>query len=280
MKNELRTAVYDEHLQLEAYRFEGIIQPFPNHFHEHYVIGFVEQGQRMLSCKNQEHHIRPGDILLFNPGDNHACVQSDDGIFIYSVLNLSKEIMLSLAADVTGRRVLPGFARNVLQDEELFCCLRTLHRKIMHRSADFDKEELLLLLISALIQHCGQPFDACVPECPQEVEAVCSFILQHYSEHLTLEQLCGYAALSKSTLLRAFIRAKGITPYRYLETVRVNAAKGLLARGVPPLDAALQTGFADQSHLTRTFGSFIGLAPGVYREMFSDTNKEELSHGE
>ena len=44
MKKEIRTVVYDEELRLEAYRFEGIVQPFPDHFHEHYVIGFVEGG--------------------------------------------------------------------------------------------------------------------------------------------------------------------------------------------------------------------------------------------
>ena len=43
--------VYDEELQIEAYRFEGIVQPFPNHFHEHYVIGFVEDGQRKWTYK-------------------------------------------------------------------------------------------------------------------------------------------------------------------------------------------------------------------------------------
>lgn len=271
---ELRTAVYDDQLRLEACRFAGIVQPFPNHFHEHYVIGFVEQGRRVLSCKNQEYHIRPGDILLFNPGDNHACVQSDGGVFAYGAINLPKDTMRALAAEVTGQQTLPGFAQNVLQDEELLCCLRTLHRMVLARSADFGKEELLLLLVSTLIQRCGQPFDACVPECPQEVEAVCAFIRQHYAEPLTLDALCCCAALSKSTLLRAFTRAKGITPYRYLETVRINAAKNLLARGVSPLDAALQTGFADQSHLTKMFSRFIGLAPGVYREIFSTADKE------
>ena len=48
MKKETRTVVYDDELRMEAYRFEGIVQPFPNHFHEHYVIGFVEEGQRVL----------------------------------------------------------------------------------------------------------------------------------------------------------------------------------------------------------------------------------------
>lgn len=51
MKKEVRTVVYDDELHIEAYRFEGIVQPFPNHFHEYYVIGFMEDGERILSCK-------------------------------------------------------------------------------------------------------------------------------------------------------------------------------------------------------------------------------------
>ena len=57
MKKEVRTVVYDDELHIEAYRFEGIVQPFPNHFHEYYVIGFMEDGERILSCKNQEYTI-------------------------------------------------------------------------------------------------------------------------------------------------------------------------------------------------------------------------------
>ena len=53
MKKEIRTVVYDDELRMEAYRFEGIVQPFPSHFHEHYVIGFVEKGERVLSCRDR-----------------------------------------------------------------------------------------------------------------------------------------------------------------------------------------------------------------------------------
>ena len=110
MKKETRTVVYDDELRIEAYRFEGIVQPFPNHFHEYYVIGFVENGQRILSCRNQEYTIEKGDIVLFNPGDNHACVQSDNGTLDYRGFNITKEVMLNLAEEVTGRRELPGFS--------------------------------------------------------------------------------------------------------------------------------------------------------------------------
>ena len=274
MQRETRTVVYDEELQIEAYRFEGIVQPFPNHFHEHYVIGFVEDGQRTLSCKNREHPIEPGHVIVFNPGDNHACVQSDDGTFDYRGFNISKSVMLALAKEVTGKRELPGFSQNVIYDDEIICYLRPLHEMVMRGSSDFGKEENLLFLISALLQKYGQPFESCIPECPQEIEKACAFMRRHFSERIYLDQICRYAGLSKSTLLRAFTKAKGITPYRYLETIRINEAKLLLEKGVLPIDTAIQTGFSDQSHFTNYFSSFIGLAPGVYREIFLEKNKD------
>ena len=48
---EQRHVHYDRDLELEAYQLSGIVQKFPNHFHECYVIGFVEGGKRHLWCK-------------------------------------------------------------------------------------------------------------------------------------------------------------------------------------------------------------------------------------
>lgn len=273
MKKEIRTVVYDESLRIEAYRFEGIVQPFPNHFHEHYVIGFVEDGERCLSCRNKEYTIGQGSVVLFHPGDNHACVQADGGTLDYCGFNISKEVMLELAEEVTGKRELPGFSENVICDDEVICYLRPLHEMVMNGDGDFGKEENLLFLLSVLIQKYGQPFERCIPECRQEIEKACRFMEQHFAERICLDQICRQTGLSKSTLLRAFTKAKGITPYRYLETIRVNEAKKLLSSGVSPLDAAIRTGFSDQSHFTNYFSSFIGLAPGVYREIFFEKEK-------
>lgn len=46
MKTTERKIVYDEILKIEAFHLEGIFQPFPNHFHEYYVIGLIEKGKR------------------------------------------------------------------------------------------------------------------------------------------------------------------------------------------------------------------------------------------
>lgn len=278
MRKEIRTVVYDDELRMEAYRFEGIVQPFPNHFHEYYVIGFVEDGARVLSCKHQKYTITKGDVLLFGPGDNHACVQSDGGTLDYRGFNITREVMLDLMEEVTGRSELPGFSQNVISDEEVTCYLRPLHELAMSGSHEFEKEETLLLLISLLVQQYGRPFESCIPAYRDEIEQACQLMERHYAERISLDQMCRCVGLSKSTLLRAFARSRGVTPYRYLENIRIGKAKRLLEQGVPPVEAAMQTGFSDQSHFTNYFNRFIGLSPGVYRDIFK--NAEGLPHEE
>ena len=209
MRKESRTAVYDDKMRLEACRFEGIVQPFPAHFHEYYVIGLVEGGRRCLSCKNQNYTIARGDVLLFNPGDSHACAQRDEGALDYFSFHIDKEIMAGLAEAALGGRILPEFSQSVISDEEIFCCLRSLHRLVMNGSSEFGEERTMRRVMSLLIRRYGQPFEPGADECREEIERACFLIEQNYSRHIDLEQICRLTNLSKSTLLRTFVKEKG-----------------------------------------------------------------------
>ncbi len=283
MKTTERTVIYDKELQMEAYRFQGIFQPFPNHFHEHYVIGFVENGERLLSCKNRDYRIQKGNILLFNPGDNHTCRQSGDTLLDYRGLNIAKEVMLGLTEELTGNQRLPVFSSNVISDEEIASYFCALHKLIMDGSSEFQKEENLLMLISVLIRTYDTPFSCLSEGMMHYREAValsCAYMEEHFSESICLDELCRHAGASRSTLLRAFTKIRGVTPYRYLENVRIHKAKELLQQGVAPAETALRTGFSDQSHLSNYFQRFIGLSPGSYREIFFNDSETERIHHE
>lgn len=270
MKKEIRTICYDNELNLEAYRFEGIVQPFPNHFHDYYVLGFVEAGTRCLSCRNKEYIVRRGDILLFNPNDNHGCTQSDGGTFDYRGINIPKNTILSLSEEIVGERKLFGFSQNVIRDNELKNSLKSLHQMIMFGGERIEKEEMLFVFVSMLMERYGAFPESCITQCHNEIEKACLFMEEHYTEHISLEQLCKCSTLSKSALLRTFTKSKGVTPYRYLQSIRVGKAKILLENGISPTEAALQTGFADQSHFTHYFHMYIGLSPAAYRRIFRE----------
>lgn len=279
MEKAVRTAVYDEALDIEAFRFEGIMQPFENHFHEDYVIGLVEGGKRRLSCKNREYELYPGNVVLFQPGENHACVQSDGETFDYRGLIIPKGVMQEGIQKATGRRLSSEFAENVIRDDETACALRRVHEAVMRKRDKSDREEALLRLLSVLLRKYGRADVVGAPTYTREVEKACEWMGLHFSEKMDLEQIGRRVGISKSTLLRAFVRQKGITPYRYLETIRINAAKALLEQGVPPVEAAMRTGFSDQSHLTRQFVSRIGLSPSAYRYLFLNDKREDETRG-
>lgn len=109
MKKEVRSAVYDQTLRVEAYRFEGIAQPFPSHFHEYYVFGLMEKRGRLLSCGDQDCLIRTGDVLLFNPKESHGCIQEDGNVLDYRCFNIECKVILDLVKEASGRSEFPRF---------------------------------------------------------------------------------------------------------------------------------------------------------------------------
>lgn len=274
-----RTVWYDEELNIEAYRLNRTVQPFPNHFHQYYVIGFMERGNRRVSYMNKDYSAHEGDIILFNPRDSHACAQLGDEPLIYCGLNIKEERMVHITREITGSEKLIRFEGPIVYDEEAACYLRPLHDMIITGSREFAKEENLLLLISLLIQRYSRPAGEYDDEEGTDVEQACRFIEENYRRHMSLDDICRSAGLSKSALLRAFTRHKGVTPYRYLQAVRIGEAKKLLEKGASAAETALQTGFTDQSHFTNCFNTFMGLTPGMYKNIFTGQTERRKEDG-
>ncbi len=268
---EMRTVKYDAELKVEAYHFQGIMQKFPNHFHEHYVIGFIENGHRYLSCKNKAYTIKPGDLVLFNPRDNHTCEQIDGKTLDYRCINIQPDIMSKAVFEITGKEYLPYFSPPVIFHSELVAVLRELHQMLMEEAKDFKKEENFFFLLEQLIEDYTEPAVAGNAGLSPEVREICRFLELHYMDSITLDELCSLTGFSKYYLLRSFTKQMGISPYCYLETLRIDQAKKLLKQGMLPSDAALQTGFSDQSHFSNFFKRFIGLTPKQYMNIFKDT---------
>jgi len=273
VKQEERTVCFDEELGIEAYRFKGIMQKFPNHFHEYYVIGFIESGRRHLSCKNKEYAIGPGDILLFNPRDNHTCEQMDGKTLDYRCINIKPEVMCATVYEITGKNYLPEFSQNVAYESEQVDLLRDLHQMLMEQSLEFGKQETFYFLIAQLLAAYTKSIKTEEKCSSAEIQRACDYMEANFTASITLEALSEVAKLNKYTLLRSFTKERGITPYQYLETIRVNYAKQLLEQGIEPIEAAGQAGFTDQSHFTKFFKNFIGATPRQYQNIFADKDK-------
>jgi AraC family transcriptional regulator len=77
-------------------------------------------------------------------------------------------------------------------------------------------------------------------------------VLAHLDQPIDVATLAGIAGHSRFHFCRVFARSVGMTPHRYVVHLRLQRAVELIREGRSGLaDIAADTGFADQSHLTR-----------------------------
>lgn len=266
---EQRHVYYDRDLGIEAYQLSGIVQKFPNHFHEFYVIGFIEGGKRHLWCKGREYDLRAGDLILFNPRDNHYCAPIGGELLDYRAVNISLEVLSRAAKELTGKESTPHFTQNVVYQSEIAASVGDLYDAILTDAPKLQKEEIFFCLLEQVLQEYAAPFEETgSPEPDEQIKLLCAYMEQHFAENISLNDLLSMTSFGKSYLLRSFTKQLGVSPYRYLQTIRIDKAKKLLEQGVEPIDAAGMAGFSDQSHFTNFFKSFIGLTPKQYQRIF------------
>ena len=119
-------------------------------------------------------------------------------------------------------------------------------------------------MLNAISDLSGPPLWAPRSSARPSLADVARYIEANFSERIALKDLASVAELSVFRLVTVFRREMGISPYRYLNAVRVRKAQQLLRDGVPPAIAAIEVGFFDQSHLCRHFRTICGMTPGQF----------------
>jgi len=90
------------------------------------------------------------------------------------------------------------------------------------------------------------------------------------SGSLDVPALAARAGLSERTFHRKFVAATGETPARFVETVRLDAARMLLSRGSSLKSVAAQVGLFPATRLSEAFERRFGLSPRLFRDMHAE----------
>lgn len=84
---------------------------------------------------------------------------------------------------------------------------------------------------------------------------------------LDVTALADRAGLSERTFHRRFVAATGLTPARFVEIARVDAARLMLSRGLSLKTVAAKVGLFPATRLSQAFERRFGVAPRLFREM-------------
>jgi transcriptional regulator GlxA family with amidase domain len=91
------------------------------------------------------------------------------------------------------------------------------------------------------------------------------WVSAHPGESHSVAELAERAGISPRHFARLFREEVGVTPYAWVEGVRVEAARRLLEEGQRPKLAGARCGFADVETFRRAFQRRVGISPAAYR---------------
>lgn len=259
---------------LELLRAHYRRHTFGRHFHDGYAIGAIESGALGFNYLGENLVATPGDVNLAVPGESHNGFAASDEGWRYRMFYLSPELLERAASEVADRSVKPPFFRQgVIHDPFLADLLRSTHIALEAPGTSLLEAEsrLLDVLIRMILRHAEDRLTLRFRNVSHKaVERALEYLETHYDENPSLESLCDIANLSRFHFLRVFSLQMGLPPHAYLTQLRVRRAKELIGAGRPLAEAALETGFTDQSHLNRHFKRIVGITPGTYSNSVQD----------
>ena len=95
------------------------------------------------------------------------------------------------------------------------------------------------------------------------------YVQQHYSQPITLEDVCDMVGFTPSYFSALFKKETGEGFAKYLTRVRMDRAKELLQRtNLPVAEICAQVGYSDVKHFTQNFKKETNLNPGQYRKLY------------
>ncbi|TCR83899.1 AraC family transcriptional regulator [Rhizobium sp. BK376] len=235
---------------------------FPRHMHEQFGIGLIYRGaQKSLSGRGIV-EASAGSTITVNPGEVHDGMPIGDHGRAWRMLYFEPRLIAEAIEDMSESKTDDfEFSQPVIDRDDIALRFERLYRALTTRGETIRYEEALLTLVASV-----QPDRKDSPSPPSSVARAQSLIDDDPAKALTLADLAQEAGLSRFQLLRSFAQANGLTPHAYILQRRVNMARRLIARRTPLAEAALEAGFADQSHMTRIFRRTFGVSPGAYAD--------------
>lgn len=99
----------------------------------------------------------------------------------------------------------------------------------------------------------------------QTISEIVSFIKEEYMNEMTLDELSERFFISKSTIIRAFKNALGMTPNQYLIYTRIMKSRELLEQGYSVKQVSEKIGYRDESSYIKKFKELQGESPKQYQ---------------
>ena len=266
-------------------------QPIPEHSHDFIELVFFAEGESVHDYAGKQFPLAPGDVFIIHPGEPHAYVESKKARVLNCIF-----LAEALMPDIEYLKRMDGFFDLVMVDpffrsetglrgkmhldsatrirvEEL---LTAMHQELERKQSGFEAaaRAMLVQLLVLVARYRAQLNSEAQAADSEELSGkrtlirdCIRYIEEHYPEEIRLDNLADRAYLSPEYFSKVFKRLTSQTPIEFINSVRLDKAKQLLASSsLSVTEIAYRTGFHDGNYFSRLFKKTTGFTPGDYRK--------------
>jgi AraC family transcriptional regulator len=232
----------------------------PRHTHALASFSFVLAGSYVETCGAQAHTRQPSTVVFHPPQESHAVEYQAEPVRILSVqmdaqrFSYVRERSVVFDSRVSGRT------------ETIDWLGHRLYREFCHD----DSVSALALegLVFEILAEASRVNTLVKGNAPRWLRQAEDFLHDNFSMSFSCDDVATCAGVHPVHLARVFRRKHGCTIGEYVRRLRLDfVAKEIMTTSTRLGDIAIAAGFADQSHLTRTFKARFGLTPSEYRRL-------------
>lgn len=228
-----------------------------------YLIHFVLEGEGDFYINHAHYKVRAGQGFLIEPDYPATYISSEQHPWTYVWLGFS------------GRE-----AKNILrniglsQENPIFTCEKGDRLKkyvfdmLKHNSSgqadSYRLLGMLYLFLSVVAEAQKDKLEA--PSGNVYVNHAISYIQNHYSLPVTIEEISDYVGINRSYLSSLFVKYTGMSPIKYLQNFRMTKAQHMLTITDLSVESiALSCGYQSAEAFHKIFRKYTGTSPKVYR---------------
>lgn len=230
------------------------------HAHDTYALSVTDWGIQESTYRGAVHRSVPGQVLVLHPDEPHDGRGGDGAGFGYRTLYLDPAAVHDAAKALAGATAALPFVRDpVVRDAAMWRGICGC----FHGEMDPLRSEAIIVSLTRrlLLAGGGRRFRKDTKLASAALDRAAEFLRENAHRTVLSPEVESHSGLSRFELDVQFRRRYGTTPYRYLLLRRLEIARERLLQGVAAADAAAESGFADQSHMTRAMRRAYGFTP-------------------
>lgn len=230
-----------------------------------------------IKFRGQSQKPHPGNLLIFNALERHTetfrqatgklqsiVINKDYVDNVCSSLNIEAREILFEKADQEQSQALQNLVVKLLQ-------LANYNTPMSRFSFDCLAAELVVLALTSFKHTHSKKIESNVVSghFPKMCDKIKKIMHDHISiSQFNLDQLSHEAGLSKFHLIRSFSKAVGISPAKYLATLKIDIAKQRLkSTKNSVISISTELGFDNISTFNKSFKAMTGMSPNQFRKL-------------